>query len=79
MGHGVVRDLAAKGWKVIVFDWNEDAGSKVAEEIGGDFFKVDVRSWEDQFQAFEKVYERYSRLDFGKFAEAVSWAWVVLG
>ncbi len=42
LGEGTARALAARGVKVAVFDLNEEAGQKVASEIGGVFAKVDV-------------------------------------
>ena len=42
LGAATARALAAKGVKVAIFDVNEQNGRKVAEEIGGSFFTVDV-------------------------------------
>lgn len=42
LGAATARALAAKGVKVAIFDVNEENGRKVAEEIGGSFFTVDV-------------------------------------
>lgn len=66
MGHGVAVELASQGWKVVILDWNHEQGKRVAEDIDGDFFKVDVREWAHQFEAFEKVFDKYGRVDFGK-------------
>jgi NAD(P)-dependent dehydrogenase (short-subunit alcohol dehydrogenase family) len=42
LGEASARALAAKGAKVALFDLNEERGTRVAEEIGGTFCKVDV-------------------------------------
>jgi len=42
LGEGSARMLAQKGAKVTIFDMNEEAGKKVAADIGGLFVKVDV-------------------------------------
>ena len=66
MGKGVAIDLARQGWKVIILDYNEMEAKKVANDIDGDSFKVDVRSWREQHQSFETIFSRYGRLDFGE-------------
>ena len=42
LGAGTARALAAKGVKVALFDLNEDAGQKLAKDLGGGYFKCDV-------------------------------------
>jgi NAD(P)-dependent dehydrogenase (short-subunit alcohol dehydrogenase family) len=42
LGEATARALAAHGVRVAVFDFNEEKGSAVAAEIGGEFCKVDV-------------------------------------
>jgi NAD(P)-dependent dehydrogenase (short-subunit alcohol dehydrogenase family) len=44
LGEATARALAAKGVRVAIFDCNEEAGGKVAGEIGGLFCNVDVTS-----------------------------------
>jgi NAD(P)-dependent dehydrogenase (short-subunit alcohol dehydrogenase family) len=44
LGAATARMLAAKGAKVALFDLNEEAGERIAEEIGGLFISVDVTS-----------------------------------
>lgn len=68
-------DLGMKGWKVIILDLNQDAGVKAASDIGGDFFKADVRSWQDQYAAFETAFDKYGRVDFGKSSVDSFKAW----
>ena len=42
IGAAVVRQLAAKGAKVVVADLNADKGEALAKEVGGVFVAVDV-------------------------------------
>lgn len=72
MGNGVAVDLASKGWQVVILDWNHQQGVQAAKQIDGDFFAVDVRDWRQQFEAFQKVHEKYGRLDFGKLGETLT-------
>jgi NAD(P)-dependent dehydrogenase (short-subunit alcohol dehydrogenase family) len=69
IGRGVAEDLASKGWKVVILDYNSTEGPKTAEKIKGDFFQVDVRSWSAQFHAFDKTFEKYGRLDLGAISK----------
>lgn len=65
MGRGIAASLAKQNFKVVIADWNEVEGKKVADEIKADFYKVDVTSWADQYNAFDKTFEKYGRVDFG--------------
>jgi NAD(P)-dependent dehydrogenase (short-subunit alcohol dehydrogenase family) len=55
LGLATARLLASRGAKVAVFDFNEEQGAKVAEEIGGVFCKVDVTSDEQVEAGFAKA------------------------
>ena len=44
LGDATARALAAAGAKVAIFDLNKEGGEKVAGDIGGAFFEVDVTS-----------------------------------
>ncbi len=55
IGAACARQLAALGAKVVVADLNEDAGTAVAEEIGGAFVKVDVTDTEQIKAAVDKA------------------------
>ena len=46
LGAATAREFAKTGSKVAIFDVNQEEGSKVAEEIGGLFFPVDVADGE---------------------------------
>jgi NAD(P)-dependent dehydrogenase (short-subunit alcohol dehydrogenase family) len=55
LGEATARALAAQGVKVAIFDMNEAAGQKVADEIGGVFCKVNVTSDADVDAGFDKA------------------------
>lgn len=70
MGRGVAESLAKQKYKVVIADWNEKEGQQLADEIGADFYKVDVTSWADQYNVFDKTFEEYGRLDFGMWPQS---------
>jgi len=55
LGEATVRQLAAHGVKVAIFDMNEQKGEAVAKEVGGVFCKVNVTSDEEVDAAFAKA------------------------
>jgi NAD(P)-dependent dehydrogenase (short-subunit alcohol dehydrogenase family) len=55
LGEATARALAAKGARVALFDFNEEAGEAVAAEIGGLFCKVDVTDEASVDAGFEKA------------------------
>jgi NAD(P)-dependent dehydrogenase (short-subunit alcohol dehydrogenase family) len=55
LGEATARELARRGAKVAVFDRDAERGEKVAGEIGGIFFEVDVTSDEKVAEAFAKA------------------------
>ena len=55
LGEATVRQLAAQGVKVAIFDMNEAKGEAVAKEVGGVFCKVNVTSEEDVDAGFAKA------------------------
>jgi NAD(P)-dependent dehydrogenase (short-subunit alcohol dehydrogenase family) len=46
IGRATALQLAEAGAVVVVADWDSEAGRAVADEVGGHFFQVDVRSLE---------------------------------
>ena len=54
LGLATARLLAARGAKVAIFDFNEQAGEAMAAELGGVFCKVDVTSEADVDAGFAK-------------------------
>jgi len=55
LGEATVRQLAAHGVKVAIFDMNEAKGEEVAKEVGGVFCKCNVTSDDDVDAAFAKA------------------------
>ena len=55
LGEATVRQLAAHGVKVAIFDMNEARGEEVAKEIGGVFCKCNVTSDDEVDAAFAKA------------------------
>ncbi len=55
LGEATVRQLAAHGVKVAIFDMNEAKGEEVAKDVGGVFCKCNVTSEEDVDAAFAKA------------------------
>jgi NAD(P)-dependent dehydrogenase (short-subunit alcohol dehydrogenase family) len=53
LGSATADLLAAQGAKVVIFDSNEDAGRRRAEEIGGIYCRVDVTRDESIAEAFD--------------------------
>ncbi|WP_340644376.1 SDR family NAD(P)-dependent oxidoreductase [Phenylobacterium sp.] len=55
LGEATVRQLAAQGVKVAIFDMNEATGEAVAKDVGGVFCKCNVTSEEEVDAAFAKA------------------------
>ena len=55
LGEATVRQLAAQGVKVAIFDMNEARGEEVAKEVGGVFCKCNVTSDDEVEAAFVKA------------------------
>lgn len=53
LGLAASKALAAAGCTVAIFDINEEAGEKIAAELGGTFHKVDIMSEESVLAGFE--------------------------
>ena len=61
LGEATARALAARGAKVAVFDRDADRGEKVATEIGGLFYAVDVTSDEKVAAAFARARDAHGQ------------------
>jgi NAD(P)-dependent dehydrogenase (short-subunit alcohol dehydrogenase family) len=61
LGHASARALAGAGAKVTIFDLNEEAGSKIAGEIGGKFVKVNIVSEDEVVAGFETARAAYGQ------------------
>ena len=59
LGEGAARVLAAAGARVAILDLQEEAGQKVAEELGGIFVRCDVSSAESAEAAFAAAREAH--------------------
>ncbi|WHU46397.1 SDR family NAD(P)-dependent oxidoreductase [Gordonia sp. L191] len=57
IGAAVVRQLAAKGAKVIIADLNAEKGGELAKEVDGKFVAVDVTKTEDLENAVNQATE----------------------
>jgi len=55
LGEAVARELASAGVKVCLFDLNEARGAEVADDIGGEFQKVDVSDADSVASGFERA------------------------
>jgi NAD(P)-dependent dehydrogenase (short-subunit alcohol dehydrogenase family) len=55
LGAATARALAAAGAKVAIFDLNEEAGERIAVEVGGVFCKVNVMSDDDVAAGFARA------------------------
>jgi NAD(P)-dependent dehydrogenase (short-subunit alcohol dehydrogenase family) len=58
IGLGVVRELAADGWRCAIFD-ADPGGEQVAAEIGASFHRVDVTQPDELRAAFAEVASRF--------------------
>ena len=56
--------LSKRGIKVFIADRDEEKGQKVAQEIGGQFTKVDAADWNSQAKAFTQAVSAFGRLDY---------------
>lgn len=63
LGRADARVLAREGARVMVTDVDEDAARAVAQEIGGEYLRHDVRSEQDWQAVIERTVARYGKLD----------------
>lgn len=64
LGLATARMLAKRGVKVFIADRDEENGKKIAEEIGGQFAKVDLADWKSQVKAFTQCVSAFPRIDY---------------
>ena len=64
IGRATSRRLAQEGAKVVVADVDENGGKSVAEEIGGDFERLDVSDPEAWQATIAGIVERHGGLQF---------------
>src|SRR5262245_60317811 len=63
IGEGTARRFVAEGARCVVADIQDDAGARVADEIGGLYVHCDVASEDDVAACVEAARSRYGRLD----------------
>jgi len=63
IGLATVRRFAEEGAKVVIGDLDEVNGTRIAEEVGGTFVRVDVVSKEDVDTLFRTAKETYGSVD----------------
>ena len=63
IGEGTARRFVAEGARCVVADIQDDAGARVADEIGGLYVHCDVASEDDVAACVEAAVRRYGRLD----------------
>ncbi|MFD1720050.1 3-oxoacyl-ACP reductase [Amnibacterium endophyticum] len=63
IGLATARRFAAEGARVVVADLDPDAGRAAAEEVDGEFVRVDVAEKADVDDLFDGVVARHGRLD----------------
>ena len=78
IGAAAARLLARRGAKVVVADLQEERGREVAEEIGGEFAKVDVTRTEDIVAAVEAA-EALAPLRVLVNSAGIGWAQRTIG
>jgi len=64
LGAATARMLAKRGIKVFIADRDEENGQKIAQEIGGEFGKVDLANWISQVKAFTQAVSAFGRIDY---------------
>lgn len=63
IGAAMAARLAEEGARVVLGDWNEEAGQATAERLGGPFRRCDVSRREDVEALVALALERHGRLD----------------
>ena len=63
IGKATAFRYAEEGAKVVICDLVEEAGMQVAEEIGGDFFKVNITDRQAVQDWIDSVVDKYGRID----------------
>lgn len=63
IGSAMARRFSAEGAHVVVADVAEEAGSSVAESVGGTFLRTDVTDAESVAALYDQTVERLGRVD----------------
>lgn len=67
MGLAVAKTLLTKGWNITIFDFNDEAGTKLASELGEQilFVQGNVVKYDEQVKVFSETWKKWGRIDFG--------------
>lgn len=63
IGAATSRKFALEGAKVIIWDIDQEKGNALANEIGGDFLKVNTANYSEIEAAAKAVNDKYNRID----------------
>lgn len=63
IGAATSRKFALEGAKVIIWDLDQEKGNALANEIGGDFLKVNTANYSEIEAAAKAVNDKYYRID----------------
>ena len=63
IGAATSRKFALEGAKVIIWDLDQEKGNALANEIGGDFLKVNTANYTEIEAAAKAVNDKYNRID----------------
>lgn len=63
IGRGIVESLQKAGAKVVIADIDARVGQKTAQQLGADFFELDVTDAKQVTEVFEKIVAKYGKLD----------------
>ena len=74
LGAATARALAERGARVAIADLNEQAGSALAEELGGIAFKADVTNEDEVQAAVDGAVEAFGGIRFAVSCAGIGWA-----
>lgn len=63
IGAATSRKFVLEGAKVIIWDLDQEKGNALANEIGGDFLKVNTANYSEIEAAAKAVNDKYNRID----------------
>lgn len=63
IGEAVADEMFARGYQLILSDWNETALKKVAKRTQADIFLFDVTSREENLNAAKQIKQKYGYID----------------
>ncbi len=72
LGRATCRALAGAGARVLVVDVDQEGGSAVASEVGGEFFAADVADLEQNHAMVARALDRFGGLDLVHLNAGVS-------